>query len=278
MPRIIKPVKGSFTTADVTIDSSGRVIAATSGSAGSPDFVKTFSDFAPGTSDVTSTFTAQPGTTKLQVYMCGGGGGGGSRGNNETAGRGGPGGYGFFSIPVSSPAPSPFSAPYTLAGGQTGSPTAGTAPGSANDSTFGNPVLATCTGGGGGRGGNQGFPTPANPNPNCQGNTGSAPGATIDYTITAGRQTVPNSFVPAHAQVNKCIGQQTAFMQFVGTPEYYTVATIPGGTSVADLTELSPANADPFAGCGGFTCRGSHRPTGRPGNGGGIVIFENIDS
>ena len=42
MPRIIKPVKGSFTTADVTIDSSGRVIAATSGSAGSPDFVKTF--------------------------------------------------------------------------------------------------------------------------------------------------------------------------------------------------------------------------------------------
>jgi len=34
MPKIIKPAKGSFTTADITIDSSGRVIAASSGAGG----------------------------------------------------------------------------------------------------------------------------------------------------------------------------------------------------------------------------------------------------
>ena len=31
MPRIIKPAKGTFTSSTVTIDSSGRVIAAASG-------------------------------------------------------------------------------------------------------------------------------------------------------------------------------------------------------------------------------------------------------
>ena len=34
MPKIIKPAKGTFTTADITIDGSGRVISAASGSAG----------------------------------------------------------------------------------------------------------------------------------------------------------------------------------------------------------------------------------------------------
>ena len=34
MPKIIKPAKGTFTTADITVDSSGRIIAASTGSAG----------------------------------------------------------------------------------------------------------------------------------------------------------------------------------------------------------------------------------------------------
>ena len=35
MPKIIKSAKGTFTTADITIDSSGRVVAASTGSAAS---------------------------------------------------------------------------------------------------------------------------------------------------------------------------------------------------------------------------------------------------
>ena len=34
MPRIIKSAKGTFSTADITIDSSGRVVTAATGSAG----------------------------------------------------------------------------------------------------------------------------------------------------------------------------------------------------------------------------------------------------
>ena len=31
MPKIIKPAKGTFTTADITVDGTGRVVAASSG-------------------------------------------------------------------------------------------------------------------------------------------------------------------------------------------------------------------------------------------------------
>ena len=111
MPRIIKPAVGSFTASNITVDSSGRIVAASSG-AGAANMVKTF---ARGTAE-TATFTAQPTTTKLHLYMSGGGGGGGG-GVPAGAGRdGGMGGFGFFNVPVSQP----FSVPYTIGAGGAG--------------------------------------------------------------------------------------------------------------------------------------------------------------
>ena len=47
MPRIIKPAVGTFTTADITVDSSGRIIAASTGSAGGNNMVRTFDSSSP---------------------------------------------------------------------------------------------------------------------------------------------------------------------------------------------------------------------------------------
>ena len=80
MPRIIKPAVGSFTASNITIDSSGRVIAASSG-AGAANMVRTFASGANGT----ATFTAQPGTSKIHVYLKGAGGGGGGGGKGVPA-------------------------------------------------------------------------------------------------------------------------------------------------------------------------------------------------
>ena len=77
MPRIIKPAVGSFTASNITVDSSGRIVAASSG-AGAANMIRTFTE----NDDGTATFTAQPGTSKIHVYLrgAGGGGGGGNHG------------------------------------------------------------------------------------------------------------------------------------------------------------------------------------------------------
>ena len=74
MPRIIKSAKGSFTAATITVDGSGRVIAAADGSAGGKGFV-----YATGAANnETVTYTASPlATGDIYGALVGGGGGGG---------------------------------------------------------------------------------------------------------------------------------------------------------------------------------------------------------
>ena len=96
MPRIIKPAVGSFTASNM-VDSSGRIVAASSG-AGAANMIRTFTENDNGT----ATFTAQPGTSKIlrRFKRAGGGGGGGNHGGTQ-GGSGGHGGFGFFNIPIS---------------------------------------------------------------------------------------------------------------------------------------------------------------------------------
>ena len=152
MPRIIKPAVGSFTASNITVDSSGRIVAASSG-AGEANMVKTF---ARGTNG-TTTFTAQPTTTKLHLYMSGGGGGGGGANPYQTGKDGGVAGFGFFNVPVSQP----FSVPFTVGAGGTGGTNTGPGgnPGSAGTaSSFNTNLVANGGNGGGGTPGSDGTP------------------------------------------------------------------------------------------------------------------------
>ena len=144
MPRIIKPAVGSFTASNITVDSSGRIVAASSG-AGAANMVKTF---ARGTNG-TTTFTAQPTTTKLHLYMSGGGGGGGGANPYQVGKDGGFGGFGFFNVPVSQP----FSVPFTVGAGGAGGTNTGPGgnPGSAGTASSFNTNLVANGGNGGGR-------------------------------------------------------------------------------------------------------------------------------
>ena len=69
MPRIIKSSKGTFTSSTVTIDSSGRVIAAASGAGGAVMKPKLFATGPP-----TGTYTSNGNS--ITIYASSGGGGG----------------------------------------------------------------------------------------------------------------------------------------------------------------------------------------------------------
>ena len=145
MPRIIKPAKGSFTSASITVDSAGRIVSASSGTAGDQNIF-------PSWIAQTGTYTAQPGTNKIYVYATGGGGGGGGP-FPSGRGNGGFGGAGLAVIPVS--------APYTAAivSGSGGSGFSGTGQGgqAGQASTLDtNTVVANGGNGGSGRGSSPG--------------------------------------------------------------------------------------------------------------------------
>ena len=133
MPKIIKPAKGTFTAASITVDSSGRIITASSGSAGvAGNLVMTHFKSGSGNIDTLS------GATKMVGYLTGGGGGAGNDGNSRT---GGAGGRGIFEVPVTHPQSIAF------ATGSAGVATGNQGGTDGNDSTFGSPALVTCEGG-----------------------------------------------------------------------------------------------------------------------------------
>ena len=74
MPRIIKPAKGTFTAANITVDSSGRVVTAASGAAAA-NMILTGIHTAPQ-SGAQSNHVTSANTNKMHVYLRGGGGGG----------------------------------------------------------------------------------------------------------------------------------------------------------------------------------------------------------
>ena len=154
MPRIIKPAKGTFTTADITVDGTGRVVAASSGTAGGNNMVLRELITGPAS----GTFTANSSATKIVAYVGAGGasGGGGDNDNNgNPGGAGGDGGFGVYSYPITAP----YSEPYSVgaAGGAT---------------SIGSPVDAATTAGNTG--------TPRNSG-GAAGNPGASPGAKVGF-------------------------------------------------------------------------------------------------
>tara|TARA_R100001132_G_scaffold10471_1_gene10043 strand:- start:789 stop:1475 length:687 start_codon:yes stop_codon:yes gene_type:complete len=175
MPRIIKPAVGAFTTADISVDSSGRIYKASSGTGGSAPNLLTTMLQGPAT----ATFTANPATTKIQLYMRGaGGGGGGVDGSSNASGFGGDGGFGVWSIPVSQP----YAVPYAIGVGVARS--GNTVPGQAGGASTWNTNLIANGGNGGGRysGGNY---TPGSPG-DCD-----APEVTVDYSQPTNDTNIP---------------------------------------------------------------------------------------
>jgi len=107
MPKIIKVAKGSFTASSITVDSSGRVITASSGSSGQSQFVLTKAKITSGN----FTHAINPATTVVQAFLVGGSGGGGAEGS--------PSGGGACGL-IAGPQAAPFSQPVTIGGGGAG--------------------------------------------------------------------------------------------------------------------------------------------------------------
>ena len=180
MPRIIKPATGSFTTASVSIDSSGRVYSAATGAAGGAGYIPTFI----ASNDGSGNHQVSNNTSKILAYVRGGGGGGGgSRPGGGGVGGGGGGGFGFWNHPVTSGE----TLAYTIGtGGAHGniSHNAGIRNGqSGNASTLDSNLTAN----GGGAG-----PAGGNSNEhNSPAGFGDAPGATFDVSSAGGFNALP---------------------------------------------------------------------------------------
>jgi hypothetical protein len=159
MPKIIKSAKGSFTATDITVDSSGRVISASSGSAGA-NLVGTFGITGPASGN----YTAQPGANYIVAYI-GGGGGGGGRSPGTVMGAAG--GFAAYATPISQP----YTKAYSVGARGTGQQSQGSSGNAGGATTFGSPATVTANGGNGGGG-------PGN----APGNVGTVSGETVDLT------------------------------------------------------------------------------------------------
>ena len=171
MPRIIKLAKGSFTVSSITVDSSGRVVTASSGTAGGG--ANELALAAIG--GQSGTYTANANANRIAAYMAAGGGGGGSRDGtqNNVGGDGADGGYGLFSFSIPG---HPFSQPYAAGSGGPGSINPNGTQGngvSGGQTTIAN--VGTANGGGAGIANND-----------QNGTAGTAPGATLDLTPSPG--------------------------------------------------------------------------------------------
>ena len=189
MPKIIKSAKGTFTTADITVDSSGRVISAASGSGGAAgNLVATFGDTGPGSGN----YTAQPGANYIVAYI---GGGGGGAGRSPGTVIGAAGGFAAYATPISQP----YTKAYSIGARGTGQQSQGGSGNAGGATTFGSPatVTANAGNGGGGPGGSQ-------------GSVGSVAGATVDLT-SKGSSTKGSMF-------NNSLRQQMGMDFFVNSP------------------------------------------------------------
>ena len=167
MPKIIKTAKGTFTTANITIDSSGRVITAASGAGGDGSFFPRVSAKGPASGN----FATPANATKYYAYAFAGGGGGGGRSasNQAQGGAGGTGGFAIFAGDCQASTTYAYAAGGAGNAGNGGNPVAG-AGGAGGATTVTN--LFTASGGNGGSGAPR---FPANPAP--PGNTGATPGS-----------------------------------------------------------------------------------------------------
>ena len=244
MPRIIKPAPGTFTAATVTVDSSGRVIAASSGAAGEKNMLPAYADVATP-SGANGTYTANSSATQIFVYLRGAGGGGG--GSAAAPGRvGGYGGFGIWSVPVSAP----YSVPYALgsggtAGGGNNTNVAGN-PGGAGNASSWNTNTAIANGGGGGE--YNGDPSGGT------GTAGTAPGSQQDLTNPS---STPSSSAFIYEQVPPLITFATGFVP--NTDTNYIARTKTAGRG----------------GTGGVTPSGNVR-NGNVGMGGAVFVYENL--
>ena len=220
MPRIIKPAVGSFTTADITVDSSGRIIDASTGVTGGTFItatggtITTVGDYkvhtfkTSGTFTVTAVGTGAPESDKVE-YVVVGGGGGGACGQSAPGGGGGAGGYRSSGISYTDNRATneritvtAQAYPITVGAGGSGA-TLNQAGGSGGTSSFSTitsggggggavnsdaPSAAGSGGGGGKNGPNSGGPAPSSPTTPEQGHPGqpNGPGHTTGGTAGGG--------------------------------------------------------------------------------------------
>lgn len=302
MPRIIKPAVGSFTTADITVDSSGRIIDASTGVTGGTFItatggtITTVGDYkvhtfkTSGTFTVTSVGSGAPESDKVE-YVVVGGGGGGAGGQSAPGGGGGGGGYRSSGISYTDNRAdnnritvTAQAYPITVgAGGAGGGPGSGgsgggtssfatiTSGGGGGGAVNGSAPGAAGSGGGGGKNGpNSGGPAPSSPTTPEQGHPGNpnGPGHTTGGTAGGGANGSHDPQGSAQSGVI-CYVLGNSIEQNLGD------ANIPGGTRGLLLAGGGGSNrpSNGFGGQylgyeGGYT---STQTTANTGTGGGGI-------